>query len=441
MLQNIIDILEHDERLSGWQVREARRKSEQWFLNKDGMEAKRRVESLTWEIEILVTRRVKRKEASVSVTGSARFVVDEASIAGLPKHLEDALAAANLVENEAYAMTQVGGAVPRVELLDPEIVKDAGAVLEAASEQLRIAVVGQAGIRLAAAEFFVDQTRSFYLNSQGVEAVQESGLLSGECVLLAGGPQGESEVFRAFKRRRLVDCSLATMVAEAADKSRRRLSAGLPKTGTFDVVFSGEALDHFFAWVLNQASGASAYNRMTQAVVGSKLIETAPDATPLNLWHNACLPWAVGSYRVDASGTPACRRLLIEKGALKQRWMNDRYAQYLKAAATGELGTIEVEAGTFEVADLLRPESDRPLYHLTDFSYFEPNGMTGEFSGEIRFGEEISKHGTVAVKGGSVSGLSAHALAGARFSALLDTRERYSGPAYIRCQGLTLAGG
>ncbi|MES2202240.1 MAG: metallopeptidase TldD-related protein, partial [candidate division FCPU426 bacterium] len=152
------------------------------------------------------------------------------------------------------------------------------------------------------------------------------------------------------------------------------------------------------------------------------------------------LPYAVGSYRVDTSGTPGGRRLLVENGRLKCRWANSRYAQYLGQAPTGDLGNLVVEAGKFEVADLLKPEGGRPLYHLHDFSYFEPNPITGEFSAEIRSGEEISAEGTRPIKGGSVSGSSSLALGSALFSKDTAQRERYLGPTFIRCPRLTLAG-
>jgi hypothetical protein len=328
--------------------------------------------------------------------------------------------------------------VPKVELADPLLMADAEKQVSIGAEQIKSAAAKEKGVRLVAGELFADRFRTRYFNSQGVNCLFESSLLSGELCLLADGPKGETEVFKAFKRRRLQDLGLEALVAEAAEQSRRRLSAVLPKSGSFDVVFSGEALDHFFSWCLTQASAAAKYNKMTQAEIGQALIETAPGATPLNLYSNALLNWGVGSYKADPSGTMGCRRNLIENGVLKARVANSRYAQYLKCPPTGELGTVEVLAGKEGAAELLKPRDGKPLYHLSDFSYFEPNGVTGEFSTEIRFGEELGAK--QAVKGGSVSGLSQAVLKTARFSSETELRERYFGPKFIRCEGLTLAG-
>ena len=440
MIHSIIDILEKDERLSGWQVREIARRSQQYFLNKDREEGRRRVDTVAYEVEILLTRKAKGDKEAKWVTGNAKFNLDPADLGRFAKHLDVALASAELVENEAYAMTEVAGLMPQVQLSDPLIEKDAQAQVLLAAEELRAAAAKEKGVRLVAGELFADAFRSRYFNSQGVNSLSESTLFSGEFCLLAQGAKGETEVFNAFKRRRLQDCGLAALVAEAAEKSRLRTKARLPKTGSFDVAFTGEALDHFFAWFTTQASGAAKYNRMTQVEPGQMLAEPKPGATPLTLWHNALLPWGVGSYKVDASGTPGGKKLLIESGKLKARQVTARYAQYLKLAPTGEMGNTEVEPGKESAEDLLKPAESRPLYVLSDFSYFEPNGMTGEFSSEIRFGLEKLAGASQPISGGSVSGLSSAAVSGARFSKEREVRERYHGPSVIRCEGLTFAG-
>jgi len=442
MLNQIIDRLELDDRLSGWQVRELNRRSTQLFLNKDREESRRRVESTIYEVEVLYTRQPKKAGPGMEkdwVTGNARFNVDPSGGDRFKDDLDAAVTAAGLVANEAYTMTEVSSTVAQVRLADPLILDDAMGQVALAAGSLREAALQEKGVRLVAAEFFADAMRTRYFNSQGVNCLFESTLFSGEFCLLAAGASGETEVFRPFKRRRLADLGLAELLAQCADQSRRRLRAELPRSGNFDVVLSGEALDHFFSWCLTQASASARYNRLTQAELGDLLVQAAPGATPLFLSHNALIPWGVGSYKLDPSGTPGCRRPLIENGVLKARQANARYGQYLKQNATGELGGVEVGAGKEAADDLMKP-GERPLYHLNDFSYFEPNGVTGEFSSEIRFGEEITVGGSKPVKGGSLSGLTRTALETARFSRETEQRERYLGPKSIRLENLSLAG-
>jgi hypothetical protein len=287
-VQALIDILESDDRISGWQVRELAKQSTQLFLNKDAEESRRRVDSLAFDVELLITRKaaLPGQKEKQWVTGNARFNVDPGALGRFKGDLETAIASANLVSNEAYGMAEVAGTIPKVELADPALMQDAEGQVALGAEQLRHAAAKEKGVRLVAAEFFADRFRTRYFNSQGVNCLFESTLYSGEYCLLAAGPKGETEVFKAYKRRRLQDVGLEALVAATAAQSRERLKAVLPQSGSFDVVLSGEALEHFWAWVVTQASGAAKYNRMTSAEIGQQLIEAEEieDDPPGDQW-------------------------------------------------------------------------------------------------------------------------------------------------------------
>jgi predicted Zn-dependent protease len=444
MLPIIIDAVDAFPELSGWQVRETRKTSAQRFLNKQATESSRSVETLAWEVEVLVNQYPKRRSQEGATTGNARFTLDAASLPRLGKELSQAAAAAALVRNQPYTMTNPGPSFSNLALADPAINAQAPEALAQLEQRLRAAAAAQgAGIRLAAAEFFAERSNLRLVNSQGLQAAQESTLFSGEFVLLAtDGRGGESEVFRLFKRRRLQDWDLEAEVAHAAEAGRQRARASLPPSGRFDVALSGDALDHLFDWLVAQASAAAKYNHIIEREPGDILVLAEPGASTLTLWHNSQIPWAVGSYRFDPSGSPSCRRLLVEHGQLHGFWANARYAQYLQMAQpTGELGNLEVEPGRRSCAELLVPSEGRPLLHLTEFSYFEPNPVTGEFSAEIRLGELIGTDGSrQSVRGGSVSGSSREAFSRIQLSRETVRRERYHGPQVVLLPGLTLAG-
>jgi len=245
------------------------------------------------------------------------------------------------------------------------------AALRVAADRLREAASKEDLIRFSAAEFFADRTRLRYFNSQGVNVLQEarSSQASSCC-----WPKGRNPRARSFRPSSAAGSRTLTWLGrEGGLQLGSQADRGCaPKTGTFDVVFSREALDHFFNWFSTQASAAAKYNRMSRAEIGAPLCPPGPGASPLTLWHNAVIPYAVGSYRVDPSGSSAGRRILVDSGKLKSRWSQARYAQYLSAEPTGELGNIEVEPGAYSEADLLKPENGKPLYHLFDFSYSSP---------------------------------------------------------------------
>ena len=89
-----------------------------------------------------------------------------------------------------------------------------------------------------------------------------------------------------------------------------------------------------------------------------------------------------------------------------------RYADYLRKrlqeiSPTRRWGRVK----TF--SDLL---VEGPCYHWLRFSTFEPNPITGAFSGEIRTGYFLKKGQKIPIKGGSVSGTMQEAFKKAFFS-------------------------
>lgn len=97
---------------------------------------------------------------------------------------------------------------------------------------------------------------------------------------------------------------------------------------------------------------------------------------------------------------------------------------------------IEVACGNTAYADFL---SDGVL-ELTKFSTFQPNTISGAFSGEIRLGYLHRNGKRIPVKGGSVSGTTGLAFATAYKSAEATQRAAYRGPRGVFFENLTVAG-
>jgi len=150
----------------------------------------------------------------------------------------------------------------------------------------------------------------------------------------------------------------------------------------------------------------------------------------------------VGSYRFDSYGSPGKRVCLIKNNVVTDLLADKRYSDYLGVPVTGEMGNMEVEAGSTSFKDLLDPTRGGKgvLYHLQAFSAFEPNSITGAFSAEIRAGYEISAAGVKPIKGGSVSGVLQKAMESCWFSTERIQRERSLVPKGIVFESLDIAG-
>jgi|GEM_PF-345121 len=424
--------------LSGWQIRETKVVSDQAFLAKTARECTRTSETTFYTISIY-----KKKpgiDPQKSMLGLSHFKIGPAQIPKLDYFLNQALASADLVHNEIFDLPTQPPQLPHVDIVDPTLSSKTLVELE---DSLIAAVEKEKEARLSSAEFFVDRIHTHLMNHHGLDVEQEETIIQTEFILLAKSDQKEKEFINRTKRRFLSDFDLAEQVKETAKLAREATLSQLPKTGEFPVLLSGEPLDHLFNPLIALASARLKYNKMIHMERGKPIIENdAIKGDKITIWSNGTIKGMMGSSRFDSFGSPTKRTCLIEENILKNYLADKRYADYLNVPVTGELGNIEIPGGRTSFNDLfnLYPDRDKPLYHLTAFSAFEPNPITGAFSAEIRSGYEISKKALRPIKGGSVSGLLSKDLLHCFLSKEQVKRERYLGPKGILFQSLEIAG-
>ncbi len=431
MIQKIADKFKNSN--LSWQIRWARKQSHQSFLAKGTTECRRLVETEACLISIY-------KKNAVGKLGMSSFKITPANLANFDKEFEQAVFAAELVNNEPFELPESPKQLPNVLLRDENI--DA-ATPKQCEEKLLAAIAKEKGIRLSSAEFFIDQIETRLVNHKGLDVSQNETLLETEFILLARTGTKENEYINRYKRRFLEDFDLEREVTQSARFARDATAAALPKTGTFPVVLSDEPLDGLFNPLIARASARLKYNKMMQSDLGQSVVEDGPiKGDSITLWSNGVIDRAVGSSAFDSYGTPTNRVRLINRNKLEAYLSDQRYSDYLKVPVTGELGNTEVESGSTPFQTLLDPEigEGKPIYHLQAFSAFEPNAITGAFSAEIRAGYEISNKGVRPIKGGSVSGVLQRNLLECTLSKERTQRERALVPQGILFANLTIAG-
>src|SRR5262249_71486 len=99
-------------------------------------------------------------------------------------------------------------------------------------------------------------------------------------------------------------------------------------------------------------------------------------------------------------------------------------------------GDLEMPAGKTPAAALLAD----PHVEVINFSWFNPNIVTGEFACEIRLGYVVDGEKRTPFKGGMLVGNVMDALANARWSAETGFYGDYKGPTTVRFGKLTVAG-
>lgn len=428
-LKKIREMIEDRIRPSAWEIRRLRKKSYQRYLIFTDQEALRVVESE----KFLVTLYKQYQKEEQTVLGESTVAVAKGD--DLRERIEAAWEMAGLVANPVFTLPEKGLTYGSVNGLDDTLKEHPLFYLDKIRDDLMKTPLP--GVKVSSAEIFLDFKEEEIMNSNGLEQGREESDVLVEGVLLAeqgGGFGGESGCWK--QGRFYADLNLRAEYEKYARFAREAQEASLPASGTFPVVFSEEALDTLFNYFVTQSSGGARFQGWSRMEIGGPVILDLRGEA-LTLTSNPALAGLMKTRAFDVQGLPVQPVAVIRENVFRQRTNNKRYADYLGEPATGDFANVEVAPGLKSTADLL---VDGPCYHLLRFSTFEPNPITGAFSGEIRTGYFIKDGQGRPVKGGSVSGVIAEAFREAYFSREMTRRAAYSGPEAVRLEGLEIAG-
>ncbi|HRP69075.1 MAG TPA: metallopeptidase TldD-related protein, partial [Turneriella sp.] len=180
--------------------------------------------------------------------------------------------------------------------------------------------------------------------------------------------------------------------------------------------------------------GHALFNRYSLFEKGDAVVRDAKES--LTIFSTPAIEGGMRSYAFDDLGFPIQEVCLIRDAHVENFLIDGRYADLLKMPATSALANVRVAHGSTPYADFL---SDGVL-ELSKFSTFQPNTVSGAFSGEIRLGYWHKNGRKIPIKGGSVSGSTQSAFARAYKSREEVKRASYLGPKGVFFENLTVAG-
>jgi len=429
MLDKIKEALAARKDISAWQVTRVATRSNQLFVIRGDVESVRRVDTVKYH----VTVHQGREEEGKKVLGESNFVCLEGDDLGAK--LDLAVTMARGVANQPWTLPGPDQKYNAADVKDSSIELSPEKVIALVREEIFHAVERMGDVRLSSSEVFADYRDFTLANSLGLTAHADDTEILWDFVLLTG--EGHAEVESSgYKTVRFVkDLNVAGTLKQYAGYAKDSLVAKLPESGTFDVVFGEEALDNLFNTFVSHSGGGSAYQGWSRFEQGKPVIEE-PGGELLTLYSSPELPGGIKSGPFDGNGLAMKRVEVIKDNVFKERTLDKRYADYLGGEPTGAFANVEVETGTKSTGELLT----EGCYHLLRFSTFEPNQVTGNFSGEIRTGYRIEGGNRIPIKGGAVSGVIQDAFKRAWFSSDKTTRSAYRGPAAVKVEGLEIGG-
>jgi len=436
MLEQIVEALKKRSDLTGWTVRHHQRSGAQAYAVPQGLESLRAVDSERFLIDLL--RKTTTADGSPAIgSGDASLLPGQ----DIGKAIDQAALVAELVVNPVHGLP-APAPIPDVPLCDADLQSDPSGVMLGVMESIQATVLKQSRIRLTAAECFGEILNTHLVNSRGIDAQQTSTQINIEFVLHGKNGDREVETFDEVTRRRASDLHIDSAIEDRIRYTLDSLDAGTSVTWQGPVVLRNEALATFLSGdgltgdVLRTRGSAEAkYAGFSPWEPGKSVFRGEVLGDPLTVWANRSLPFGSGSDCFDAEGLPAQRVPLIRNNQFVSFAASQRYADYLQIPATGAFGNVELSAGKVPAADLLT----EPYLEVVQFSWFNPNPVSGEFSTEIRFGYLVENGVRKPFKGGQLIGNYMDALANVYWSAETAFFGAYLGPHTARFNELKVA--
>ena len=351
--------------------------------------------------------------------------------------VDQAIKMAGLIENPEYFLSEFWEAdTSQNPVYDTELAENLSQNIFRINETInRISKQQLSGCKLASSEIFLERFETKFQNSNELEISLPSTKVLWDFVLLS---EDRNMEMNRFSKRRFLDHFDWVEVLETESRYLNDLqNAQAPPTGKYPVILAEEPLDTLFDYFLTHASGASLYHDFSNFALGRSVYKD--ERVPKEALHIATSPFIVGGMKsglIDSLGFPLKETVLIENGALKNFAINGKLSSLLGRERTTELSNIKVKAGKTRYKDFIQ----KGVFELLRFSTFQPDGITGAFSGEIRLGYWHKNGQKIPIKGGSLSGISQEAFLNAYFSQETVNRENYLGPQGIFFEELTLAG-
>lgn len=438
MLAKLIEALKSRQDLAAWSVRHVLRRSAQAYAVPKQTEAERTVVQEEYKLEVL--RNTTTTDGSPAVGNGYATLLPEGDITA---SIDQAALVAVLMANPIYSLPRPT-AVPDIPLVDTELANDPQGMLDALMDRLRKASAKHKEVRLTSAECFGEIQTTHLVNSRGIDAEQKATEVALEFVLQAQRGERHSEMLRETTKRRTIDLNIELEVERRARYTTDLLETTSPPSWQGAVVLRDAALVNFMMGdelsptvLRTLGSAASKYSKISPWEIGKSVFRGEVKGDPLTVWASRALPYGTNSSRFDNEGLPGQRIDLIRDNKLVAFAASQRYAEYLKVPATGDFGNAELPTGSMPAASLLA----EPCVEVCQFSWFNPNPVTGDFSAEIRLGYIIKNGKATPFKGGQLVGNVLDALADVHWSKETAFFGGYLGPHTARFNNLKVAGG
>lgn len=432
MIQKIIDILSNMKNIDGWKINVHEIQSKELFFVKRELDMNRGKNVQ----QFLVTIYKDFSEGENKFKGSSSTKLSPGmNDDDIRTKLEEAAFSASFVKNEYYPLVKAFNNEPNgfksnfsEEPLSEFLPKLTQAIFKADNKEKGF---------INSAELFLNKATTRIINSEGVDVSFEG--YNGQIEFITNWDEGNEEVelFKDIKFSDYEPKAITDEVEKMLTISKERAQAHpTPSLKNHTILLTGEPVKRFLKYYYFHSNAKSVYEKMSTTKLNENIQGEDIKGDIISMKLDPSLRNSSFSTPYDQDGYPLKEVTIYDKGVLKNYWGANRYASYLNIETTGDIHNIVIEGGSKSINEF----KSQPYIELLEFSDFQMNPLTGNFSGEIRLGRYFDGEKTIPVTGGSISGLLKDVQSHMYFSKELQQSNNFVGPETIQLFGLNISG-
>lgn len=277
-------------------------------------------------------------------------------------------------------------------------------------------------------EVFAERRTVRFVSSLGFENGYKKSVVKGEFVTQCKAGQDVEQYF-GFEYADCCPEELTEKVKKALQTVKDRAKATeAPKSGSYDVILSGENVRQLMNAYLYKCATALVFPHYSDAEVGKPIQGEALDGEALNLSVVPSVPYS-------EEGIPMKERKLLENGVVGFLHGSSRFASYMGLEPTGVYRRVKLENGTVPFDEMKKG----CLYPVT-FSDFSMNPITGDFGGEMRLAYYFDGEEVKILTGGSINASIVEKQGDLTFSLERYKDASYEGPLAVKLRNVAVAG-
>ena len=426
MIDTIVKLLEQSG-VYGWEINQERSEGWEFYFIRHELDQNRakRVE----HIKITVYQQI---EEGKFVGSASAELAPTASEAEAKKLVEDLAYRATLVKNRPYTLTPCSEA--HQEKKAPVAV-DLKAIARDFIETVR-ALPETAGEDINSYEIFVSSKTLRFLNSEGIDVVENYPSSMLEIVVNARRDGHEIELYRNYVSGTCDAEGLKKDLQRTMQYGRDRLIAQpTPQLGTADVLFSGSDAKSIYLYFVSRLSAQMIARRMSDYELGKPIAEEVKgDRVTLRSVRELANSSKNRSF--DPDGAPIRDCVLLQDNVPVRLIGNRMFYCYLGLEDCFMPQNLLAEGGTHSEEELRRGK----YLEVVEFSDFQVDAMTGDIFGEIRLGYWHDGERVTPVSGGSLSGSMHDFVKDMHMSRELVQYNNYRIPAVTVLKNVTVTG-